>query len=601
MKLLLVNLSVLFMFISGVFLIDILSIPWSFVRIIEFFHSFSSIFLTIFIIFPFLFLHIKSSWYHSKRKSLSGTLFGITFLLLVCSGLYLLFIGNRGGDIFGEIAYNIHLYGSFVLITSLLFHLKTWIVKVPILQTITLLIVFIPMQTYAYSHKLTNIKLKDGVSRYHNNDWKNSATCKKCHPEIFKQWANSNHRHMADSNPYYMVLENLAEMDKGKEFRQWCMGCHNPSAVTTKRRETTHFMHENIMPDPLFVKDSQTLIQTYKKDPKRLEQGVSCIACHRITDANATGNSSYTLDLTKRKKYLFEDSTTPTKTWINNALINAKPKIHKQEYLNPVYKKSRYCASCHNEFLPHSGKKVVSTYDQWEKSPYNNPNDPKKHKECIDCHMSYIEDGKYIAQIGRSTVGGKIKKDIKTHYFTGGNHFLSGLKSEVHQQQSIELLKTAATLDLNISHNKLLIGVTNSGAGHKLPTGAADFRELWLDITVTDKNGHTLLSSGKLDKDGNIEPNSIIYNKVFGDKDGNPVGLLFWRYEKLLKDTRIPAGKRVQEEFILPKDANYPLKVKVKLNFRIYPQWVTDIVKVAYPALPDPPVITIKEMEKCFD
>jgi hypothetical protein len=107
-----------------------------------------------------------------------------------------------------------------------------------------------------------------------------------------------------------------------------------------------------------------------------------------------------------------------------------------------------------------------------------------------------------------------------------------------------------------------------------------------------------ILSSGKLDKDGNIEKNAVVFHKVFGDKDGNPVGLFFWRYEKLLKDTRIDAGQRVQKEFLLPENLAYPLEVRVKLHFRIYPQWVSDIVKVAYPQLPNPPVVTIAEMEK---
>ena len=60
--------------------------------------------------------------------------------------------------------------------------------------------------------------------------------------------------------------------------------------------------------------------------------------------------------------------------------------------------------------------------------------------------------------------------------------------------------------------------------------------------------------------------------KVFGDEEGNPVGLLFWKYKTLLKDTRIPAKERRVESYNLPTDLNYPLNVDVKLNFRIYPE-----------------------------
>ncbi len=601
MKFLYINLDMAFLFITGVLQMEFFNLSWSYFRVIEYLHIFGSILLIVLFIFPFLYSHIIGTMVKHKAKSKSGMLFGIVFMLLIVSGVYLFLVGNRGGDSLGNLSHIVHLYGSFVLLFLLGLHLKKFFTPSTAVKIASLLIVFLPLTSYSDAVKLTNVEYEEGVSRYHNIEWTNSTTCKACHPKIFKQWANSNHRHLADSNPYYMVLENLAGMDRGEKFRTWCMGCHNPSAVSMKQEKTTHFMRDNIMPDPLFVEDSQNLVDEYKAHPNRLEQGVSCIACHRITDASPKGNSSYTLKLQERKKYLYEDAHSDTKVWINQKLINANPKTHKEEYMKPLYKKSEYCASCHNEFLPHTGKMVVSTYNQWRDSKYNNPKNPKEHKDCIDCHMNYLEDGKYVGQSGLSTLGGKVKKSIKTHYFTGANHFLVGLKSKEHESQSLQLLKSSAKLDSAIKENKLLVGVTNVGAGHKLPTGASDFREMWLDITVRDRDGKVIFSSGKLDESGNIEKNSIVYNKVFGDKEGNPVGLLFWRYEKLLKDTRIDAGKRVQELFPLPSNAKYPLKAEIKLNFRIYPQWVTDVVKVSYPQLPNPPVVTIAKEERVFD
>ncbi len=590
------TLDVLFMFVTGILLWQPLHTPWELFRIIQPLHIFGSLVVTLFFLFPFLFEHIRSSvTFHTK--STSGILFGLTLLVLLVSGIYLLFFGNTGTTA-GLIMHTLHLYGSFFLVGLLLWHIRK--IFLPHTYAAVTLLLLLPWPLHA-GEKMSNIELEQGVSRYHVGDWTNSTTCKECHPEIFKQWANSNHRHMADGNPYYMVLENLAEMDRGVEFRQWCMGCHNPSAVTTKHERTTHFMDENIMPDPLFVKDSLNLQKTFKERPYRLEQGVSCVGCHSITKATSKGNSSFSLGLAKRKRYLFEGENSKVKRWITNRLINANPQTHKEEYMRPLYKKSELCASCHDEFLPHSGRKVVTTFKQWQHSPYNDPKHPKKHKECIDCHMTYMQDGKFAPLTGRSTTGGALKKDIKVHYFAGGNHFLSGLKSKENESQSLQLLRTSAKLDASVKNDKLLIGVTNTGAGHKLPTGAADFRQLWLDVTLTDANGKTLISSGKLDKHGNLQQDSVIFNKVFGDKNGTPVGLFFWRYEKLLKDTRIPAGKRVVNAFNIPKDAKHPLHLTLHLRYRIYPQWVTDIVKAAYPALTDPPAVSIAELEKDFE
>ena len=600
MKLFYLIMDIVLIFISGILQMEIFSLSWSYLRVIMFLHILGAVILILYFILPFIFTHVKESVFVAKQKSISGIFFGISFLLVCISGVYLFLVGNRGGDIYGVFAYYIHLYGSFVLIALLIIHIKKRIATPLVSLFAVFLFLLSPPKLHSESEKLSNIQLKEGISRYHNGEWKNSVTCKACHPEIFAEWADSNHRHLADSNPYYMVMENLAGMDKGEEFREWCMGCHNPSAVTTKQTRTTHFMQENIMPNPLFTQGSANLIATYKKDPKRLEQGVSCIGCHRMSDNKTMGNSAYTLGIKSTKRYLFGAAHAGLKQWMNEKLINANPKVHKKEYMKDSYSKSSYCASCHNEFLPHSKKMVVATYDEWRDSPYNNPKNQSEHKDCQDCHMSYIKSGSFVGKSGFSTQGGHYKKHIKTHYFTGANHFLAGLKNKEHEAQSIALLKTAAKLDVDLKDNTLYVGVTNSGAGHHLPTGASDFRELWLEVIVKDAEGNILLHSGFLDKNGNIEPNAIVFQKVFGDKEGNAVGLFFWRYEKLLKDTRIPAKKRKEHSFNIVKNAQYPLDIVVKLNFRIYPQWVTDIVKAAYPTLPNPPVVTINEFKGKF-
>lgn len=447
----------------------------------------------------------------------------------------------------------------------------------------------------------TWIKLEDDVKEYHPTDWTNSAKCKSCHEDIFNQWADSNHKNLVGTNPYYLVLEDLAAKVEGEEFRKWCMGCHSPSGVTTGLTKTTHTM------DKLFESGAKTLIEELNTfGNEKLEEGVSCIACHRITKIeDVGGNAAYTLNLTEREKYVFEDTPHKTAQWLSEKFINSKPQAHLDSYMDPIYKESVYCASCHDEFTPGSGSKIVSTFKEWQESSFNNPEDPAKHKTCIDCHMTFLENEKLSALQGQSTSGGKVKKDVKVHYFSGSNHFLSGLKSEVHEDQTIQLLKTSAKLDVDFKENKLLVGVTNIGAGHHLPTGVSDFRELWLDITVKNRNGEVIFESGKLNEEGNLTQDARPFMKVFGDKEGKPVGLLFWKYEKLLSDTRIKAGERRVEEYVIDKKFEdkllYPLTATVKLNFRVYPQWVTSAVQKAFPNLPNPPVIELEKSVKEFE
>lgn len=603
MKLLNIKVLILIIFFTGILQMDIIGIPWEYLTTISIIHAFASIVLSIFYIIPFVNRHAYKYIVIKKSNSIVGWVLGFILLLSILSGFYLFFFGNTGGDTLGIYSFNVHLYSSFVLVAFLIYHTKDKVknAKVSILSLTLVLISLNPIESFSYDKKLTSLEFENDKTMYHNEDWTNSTKCKSCHNEIFNQWADSNHKNLVGSNPYYMVMEAIAGEVEGEEFKQWCMGCHNPSGLTTGLTRTSHNMSENTLTNTLFEKGAKTLVDNFEKHGNsRLEEGVSCLTCHRITDAKEDGNASYKLNLSDRKKYPFEDEESSLGKYLGHKFINAKPTTHKESYMKPIYKKSVYCASCHDETSPITDKKVVSTFQEWKKSPYNNPEDETKHKSCIDCHMTYLENDKFSPFKGRSTTGGVLKDDVKVHFFAGSNHFLSGLKNKEHEDQTLQLLRTAAKLDVNIKDNQVHVGVKNEGAGHHLPTGVADFRELWLDITIKDKNERIVFSSGKLKKDGNLDVDARPFMKVFGDKDGNPVGLLFWKYEKLISDTRIPAKTRRVESYDLPKDLDYPLNVEVKLNFRIYPQWTTDAVKKVFPALPNPPVIELEKIVQIF-
>ncbi len=94
---------------------------------------------------------------------------------------------------------------------------------------------------------------------------------------------------------------------------------------------------------------------------------------------------------------------------------------------------------------------VVDTWGEWEKSSFNNPENPKKRRGCIACHMHGD-----ISKIGEdvpgiSTDGGRVKKNVVTHQVTGANHFLVGLRNPELEKMSIELLKTSASLEQSIT------------------------------------------------------------------------------------------------------------------------------------------------------
>ncbi|MFV0515023.1 MAG: hypothetical protein ACK5MY_15555 [Jhaorihella sp.] len=439
------------------------------------------------------------------------------------------------------------------------------------------------------------LRLDDDRGTVHESEWTNSAVCAECHSDMFEQWADSLHRLMGDSNPYYKVVEDVAAEAEGEAFRAWCMGCHHPQGLLSGLRATSDAGH-------MFEQGGTSLFAAMERGEPDLDEGTGCLFCHRITrlesarSRTAGANASFTVNIKDRETYVFEDAKAEILNWLGGHSINAKPGVHAESYSQEFYSDSRLCSTCHNEFAPGSGAVIVDTYGEWEASPFNAPGDPARHRTCIDCHM-HGDIGRIGQDVpGISTDGGRIKANVVTHQFTGANYHLVGLRNAGLKRMSIELLRTAAELDIALAPDGgLNVRVRNVGAGHALPTGVADFRQVWLDVTVRDAEGRIVLESGKIDASGTVDPQARFFRKVFGDKRGKPVGLAFWRYEKMLEDTKIPAGGHRDEVFELPAGIAFPLTADVRLMFRTYPQAVTDAVRAQYPDLTDPEAVQIAQ------
>ncbi|MBI4681143.1 MAG: cytochrome c family protein, partial [Nitrospirae bacterium] len=166
---------------------------------------------------------------------------------------------------------------------------------------------------------------------------------------------------------------------------------------------------------------------------------------------------------------------------------------------------------------------------------------------------------------------------ICTHYFVGGNAVITKLLgSDVNSKMAIERLQNAADLEIikakSYKKNELSeikVKVINSGAGHYLPTGITEVRQMWLDVKITDVRGKTIFRSGALDKKGNIDENAILYYTQLGNEKGEPV-INIALADRILYDHRIPPkGYKVEKYvFKIPTDAVSPLRVEATLKYR---------------------------------
>jgi cytochrome c551/c552 len=136
----------------------------------------------------------------------------------------------------------------------------------------------------------------------------------------------------------------------------------------------------------------------------RRKEGVDCIACHQLAP-RADG----------------------TPGGMAGSVANKSAACQPQE--ERALAKPDFCSACHNQH---------KTVDQWRASAFA---DGMGKKDCLDCHMPYVETG---------------GKNHRTHRFPGGD--------------VLDMVKEAVTLEGAAKDGSWSLTLTNVGAGHTFPT-----------------------------------------------------------------------------------------------------------------------------------
>jgi len=328
---------------------------------------------------------------------------------------------------------------------------------------------------------------------------------------------------------------------------EFCMRCHSPIGVYLKE----------IPPA-----DGSKLSEVAKR-------GVSCDFCHTVSGYEKIGNGNYKLSPGMVKLGPFKESESPG---------------HETAY-SELHTKSEFCGICHNLYHPTNNIPLESTYTEWKEGPY-----AEEGVQCQDCHMRQSPGipatgiTKRPDYPGIAGAGGGKRPHLYTHYFVGANTIPQVQTDKSYEQMAMERLRAAATLEITLpanitpgTENALKVKITNAGAGHYLPTGLTELRQMWLYVKITDGSGKVIYESGTPDNEGNIDKTSTIYHSVFADKDGNPTEKV-WEIESPISDNRIPPKESVTEEhsFTIPAGANLPLNIEAVLKYRSAPQHLVD-------------------------
>lgn len=374
-------------------------------------------------------------------------------------------------------------------------------------------------------------------------DFDDAQVCGACHVEIYKQWRSSMMSQAWDEPVYRALLKMASEATDGK-VDKFCTGCHSPIGLTTG--QITSQLNRSSIED------------SAKNHPM---PGVDCETCHNISARTGLDNGAYVMSpRVNGKSTKFgprKDAVSPYHDTVYSAL----------------HTRSDFCATCHNVTHPFSSVAVERTYDEWLESPYS-----LNDETCQDCHMPGFA--------GKAASMGPDRERVASHWFSGANATVLGYLGE-HEaaQRARDMLASAAQIHfqpmpatiLPGQYTSVAVKVANVGAGHKLPTGFPEGREIWIDFQVLDATGREIYRLGSV-KDGKTEEGTRNFKVHLGDKHGDELDIEVWNATQILSDNRIlPKGYIVREfSFLVPPDAVGPLTLSAKLNYWPFSQKLVD-------------------------
>ncbi len=328
-----------------------------------------------------------------------------------------------------------------------------------------------------------------GSRRY--EDYEKPQACASCHVDIARQheqaMMSQSFTHHWDEIEYFeLAVPHAEKVAKVAGVKAGCNGCHAPIS----------FLAGDVPP----------------KRPasgSRANEGVTCDLCHTIT-ARA-GDPSVN----------FNWISEPGRTKQGPRQAAESPYHLTRE--NPFLETAEFCGTCHNEQDPW-GVMVKATQLEWKEGPHG-----KAGIVCQDCHMPPAR--------GRSARMAPERADVRQHLFHGAHDpgKLSGV-AEVRIHPEAREVEQGDPV-------KLTAVVVNAKAGHRIPSGSAEERVLWLHVEAKDAKGKAYhLSVEKKGFPG--EEWTIADSKALAYQDiGDIKGIA--GFAGLPRDGAVPDGDRI--------------------------------------------------------
>jgi len=384
-----------------------------------------------------------------------------------------------------------------------------------------------------------------------------SSQCRSCHAGIFEQQLQSMHAR-SFTNPVFQAQyfeELLPEVKMNWRLRRdakGCIACHSPVR---------------------YILSKGNVASREDVDPEM--SGVTCDFCHTIEGYRhkSPGNGNYI--------------SVPGEQKLGPLHYGQALSWHRR--YSELHTKSEFCAICHSQVNRH-GLEIKATFTEWKNSPYQ-----EQRIECQDCHMNvqgFLTAGEPVYQSGQaaqtSLAHPPYRSKIYTHEFHGAH---SRRQVVGALTLKIEVEETAVSAGDQIG---LSVFVDNSRTGHKMPSGSAELRFLWLELRAyalgdramrtipilvsADLEGegrYGIFGGSEIDRDvskDDVTEGSRIYRAILVDETGKQT-LSSYNATKIIFDNRLSAAEIRKEayRFKVPENAKGRVLLFADLYYFPYP------------------------------
>jgi len=357
----------------------------------------------------------------------------------------------------------------------------------------------------------------------------------------YDTWAGSM---MANAmrDPLFLAALTIAEQD-APGAGDYCLRCHTPPGFVGGRTRSTPTASRG------------TALESADLD------GVTCDSCHRMTATTNLGNAQYVLSPTETRfgPYpVIESIRHPgeASTWL------ADPRMCGtcHEITNPTQPLRRADGTDTGQRFP-----LDTTYSEWSRSAFAVAGSPGA-ATCQDCHMPRLGAQGRVSTNGTAM----LRENPRRHDFAGVNAWalrvLATMRNDVSTgefynpeavpfyeagaQRAEAMLRTAVSVEVRSAPTQAMPGesvevvarITNR-IGHRVPTGYADGRRMWLEVALVDAEGAATVVSGAYDTAQAhldvADPQLKLYEAQHG-RAGMGRGEHIALHNTIIRDTRLP-------------------------------------------------------------